>query len=279
MNNASPTGRNPRATLSASIKRIAAITAALYAGACAVTASGCFINAMMFHPPRPGYSWQSPDIIKLRADTLTLAALWLPHPEAKKTILYFHGNAEDVENTRFILSRLHQGGVSVLAVDYPGYGMSEGSPSEQALYASADAAMDYLAHTAHVAPSNVIALGVSIGSGPACYLAEKHPDLGGLILQSAFTSAILLVTHVRLFPIDPFPNMARMRNIKCPKLFIHGTADAVVPFDHSVRLHQRAREPKTLIAIPEAGHNDLIHRMGLTRYTQTILQFAESGWN
>lgn len=246
----------------------------IYILACILTSTQWFANAMMFHPPPADYSWQSPDVIRLQADKQTLAAIWLPNAKAEKSLVYFHGNAENIENTRSTLFRFHDAGLSVLGVEYPGYGMSEGSPSERCIYASADAALDFLTQDQKVAVSNIVVLGVSIGSGPACYLAEKHQDLGGLIIQSGFSSAYRTATRIRLFPNDPFPNIQRMQNINCAKLFLHGTSDTVVSYRHAKQLYEYASAPRTLLAIPGADHNDLIYHIGLEDYAHAIYQFS-----
>lgn len=229
----------------------------------------------MFHPPQPGYSWQSPNVIRLDSDSSkALAAFWLPNPKATKAILYFHGNAEDIANGAHVFRGLHDVGFSVLAVDYPGFGMSDGTPTEGNVYASAEVAYAQLTETFHIAPSNIVVLGVSVGSGPACYVAEKHKDVGGLVIQSGFTSAVRVVTRIRLLPVDPFPNLARIDKIQCPKLFLHGELDEVIPYRHGVKLFSKATEPKRMITVEGAGHNDLSYRMGMANYFETIRDFA-----
>lgn len=242
---------------------------------CMTLSRGGVSSKLMFHPPKPGYSWQSPGVIRLDGDpSRVLAAIWLPNSEATKALLYFHGNAEDIANGMHIFRGLHDAGFSVLAVDYPGFGMSDGRPTESSVYASAEAAYAQLTETFSIAPSNIVVLGLSIGSGPACYLAEKHKDVGGLVIHSGFTSAFRVVTRIRLFPIDPFPNLVRMAKIECPKLFLHGTRDEVVPYQHGVKLFSAASEPKFMITVDGAGHDDLPYRMGMGEYFDTIRDFA-----
>jgi hypothetical protein len=149
----------------------------------------------------------------------------------------------------------------VLAYDYPGYGLSAGKPTEKSVYASAEAAYRFLTERRNIAPSDIIVLGRSIGSGPACYLAEKYP-VGGLVVEAGFTSAPRVLTRIRILPFDPFPNIRRVPNIACPKLFIHGTADDVVPFSHGKALFAAAREPKTTRWLDGAGHDDLMLVLG-----------------
>ena len=248
---------------------------ALYALACVLLSTGCVANRLMFHPPAATYRWQTPGIVKLDTPAGPIAALWLENPESNKVLLYFHGNAEDVGHGFPVYAAFRDAGMSVLCVDYPGYGPSAGAPSEKGVYASADAAHAYLTQTRGVAETNLVVMGLSIGGGPACYFAEKHPEVDGLILQSAFTSAFRTVTRVRILPVDPFPNIARIARIPCRKLFLHGTADTIVPHSHAVALHDKAGEPKTLVDVPGAGHNDLVAVMGFDRYVALVAAFVK----
>ncbi|MGI5870236.1 MAG: alpha/beta hydrolase [Kiritimatiellia bacterium] len=245
-----------------------------YALACALLSSGCMANRLMFHPPQPTYGWKTPGVVKLDTPSGSVAALWLPNAASDKVLVYFHGNAEDLGFGHPVYVAFRDAGMSVLCVDYPGYGPSDGSPSEQGLYGVADAAHAYLTRDLGIAETNLVAMGLSIGGGPACYFAEKHPAVDGLILQSAFTSAFRTVTRVRLFPSDPFPNIARIGNIPCRKLFLHGDADTIVPHSHAKAMHAKAREPKTLVTVPGAGHNDLVGVMGFDRYVELVAEFV-----
>lgn len=248
--------------------------AAVYAAACIAMSTGCIANRLMFYPPEPSYSWESPGIIRLEANDRVFAALWLENPDAEKTMVCFHGNAEDVGNGIHEYRAFKDAGLSVLCVEYPGYGASPGNPNEKGVYASADAAYEFLTVEKNVAGTNIVIMGKSIGSGPACYLAEKHPDVGGLIIQSGFTSAFRAVTQIRILPSDPFPNLARIEGVKCRKLFLHGTADRTVPYSHAKKMFAKARGDKQLIPVEGAGHNDLVQCMGMGEYLSVISAFA-----
>lgn len=248
--------------------------AAVYATICVALSTGCIANRLMFYPPEPSYSWNSPGIIRLKAKDQVFSALWLNNPGARITMVCFHGNAEDVGNAIHEYKAFNASGLSVLCVEYPGYGPSAGSPSEKGVYASADAAYEFLTVEKHVADTNIVIMGKSIGSGPACYLAEKHPDVGGLILQSGFTSAFRAVTQRRILPTDPFPNLSRIEGVKCRKLFLHGTVDSTVPYSHAKKMFAKADGDKQLIPVEGAGHNDLVQCMGMREYLSVISAFA-----
>ena len=256
-------------------KSVVASLGITYIIASVAMTSGCVANSLMFYPPKASYSWDTPGVVRIEMPGGGVtAAVWLENPDSEKILVLFHGNAEDIGQSMSTYQAFYSEGLSVLAVEYPGYGLSEGSPSEKNLYAAADAAFAFLTADKNVAQSNMVIMGKSVGSGPACYLAEKQSGAGGLILQSGFTSAFRTVTRVRILPTDPFPNISRIGNIKCKKLFLHGTKDQVVPYNHAVKLHGKAREPKSLVPVPGAGHNNLTRMMGFEQYVETISSFV-----
>jgi fermentation-respiration switch protein FrsA (DUF1100 family) len=213
-------------------------------------------DSILFQPPRASYH-DGPEVLKLTAtDGKRISAIYLENPAAQYTILFTHGNAEDIGDDLPFLEQLRAHGFSVFAVEYHGYGTSEGTPSEKTLYLDEDAAYDYLTGTLHVAPANIIVLGRSVGAGPAVDLAARRP-VGGLVVRSGFVSVFRVLTRIPLLPWDEFRNLAKIRRVRCPVLIIHGTSDSVIPFWHGRALFDAAPEPKKLIAVPGADHNDL----------------------
>ncbi len=236
------------------LRRFLLCAAGLYVLLCL---SGCVVvNRAMFHPPA------HPDGFTALGQPLGggISGVWSPVPGARKTVLYSHGNAEDVSNCGSRVRRFNAMGYSVLVYDYPGYGASAGEPTERGVYDAADAAYSFLTEGQGVAPADILIVGYSIGSGPACYLAEKNP-VGGLVLFAPFKSAIRVVTGVRLLPYDPFPNLARIRNVSCPIIIYHGTADRVVPFSHGEALSE-AHPDATFVPVPSADHFGLEFILG-----------------
>lgn len=232
----------------------------------------CFINKFMFHPKPSSYNSQAEHLIIINDNGKKNAAFWIPRSGAEKVILYFHGNAEDIGNSLPILHGLQNAGFSVLAIDYPGYGLTDGKPSEKAVYHSADIAYSFLTKVKKYKPEDIVVMGFSIGTGPACYTAEKHP-VAGLIFQGGFTSAPRTYTGIRVLIQDPFPNQKRMRNIKCPKLFIHGEKDRTVPYSSGKRVYNAASEPKLFIGVPDAKHSDIPYVLPPGAFTSTISGF------
>lgn len=231
-----------------------------------------FADRMLFLPQPSSYR-DSPDLLKIRtADGQTLAARWLPNPQAAHTLLVSHGNAEDVGDLAPLLEDFHAAGFSVLAWDYRGYGLSTGKPTERATYRDAEAVFAHLTGELGVPAERVIVLGRSLGGGPAAHLASRH-RVAGLVLESTFTSVFAVFPGVPLLPFDKFRTENRLARVTSPVLVIHGRRDDVVPFAHGERLYARAPEPKRRLWIDEAGHNDLQLVAG-RRYLDALRSFA-----
>ena len=126
--------------------------------------------------------------------------------------------------------------VNVMAYDYSGYGLSSAeTPSEEAVYADAEAALAYLVSVVNTPHNQIVLYGRSLGGGPSTYLAQKMSNMGnpprGLVLQSPFLSAYRVAFHFRFsMPGDQFCNVDRIGDVMCPVYVIHGTNDEVVPF-------------------------------------------------
>lgn len=206
------------------------------------------------------------------ADGGQIAMLHLPNPQAEFTLWFFHGNAEDLGDLEPMLHALHDLGFAVFAHDYPGYGLSTGQPSEQALYVSAREARTYLRETLNVPAERTLIYGRSLGGGPAVQLATEE-RLGGLILQSTFVSAFRVVTRWPLLPFDRYRNLAKIDRIGCPLLVMHGQADEVIPFWHGEKLFAAARERKRTFWVPGARHNDFVARAG-PAYAEALREFT-----
>ena len=110
-------------------------------------------DSMIFLPQPASYE-NARDLLKLPVTpTEQISALYLPNPQAKYTLLYIHGNAEDLGDIRPLLDRLHRYGFGVFAYDYRGYGTSDGNPSERNAYRDADA---YLTQQLKIPPEQII---------------------------------------------------------------------------------------------------------------------------
>ncbi len=209
---------------------------------------------------------------------------WIPaaQPDAK-VLLYLHGNAINIGANVTQAHQFHQLGFSVLLIDYRGYGRSEGGfPTEARVYQDAAAAWDYLVKERQLQPRQIFLYGHSLGGAIAIDLALQHPDAAGLIVESSFTSMREVVEEQGrfwMFPINlilnqRFDSISKVRSLQMPALFIHGTADWKVPAQMSQQLYNAAPEPKQLVLVPGAGHNDVAEVAG-SQYLQAVQHFVQ----
>ncbi len=254
-------------------RRLAVSLATIYAG---VGIFAWFLSdRLIFVPHEPGYS-DATGVLKVpTADGGSVSAVHLPDAQARYTILYSHGNAEDLYDVQWLLAGLHDLGFSVLAYDYRGYGTSGGgAPSVKKACLDAEAAYDYLVKTLHVPPERILLYGRSVGSGFAVHLAARRPA-AGLILESPFITTFRVMTHWPLYPFDKLRNIRDIRDVKCPVFVMHGTADRVIPFWHGQAVYEAAPEPKQCLWIAGAGHNNMEEVAG-RRINKALKAFAAS---
>lgn len=182
---------------------------------------------------------------------------WLLRGRGRALLVFFHGNAGTIADRLDQAARFVAHGLDVLLVEHPGYGRSEGEPSEASLTAAADAALDW----ARKRPRKVILFGESLGGAVAIDLASRRP-VEALITQSTFTSIADMAKAV--FPWLPFTPPLRNRfesinkigRIAAPKLLLHGDADELVPYAQGKRLFEAARDPRRFVTLKGATHND-----------------------
>ncbi|MCB1065177.1 MAG: alpha/beta hydrolase [Verrucomicrobiae bacterium] len=221
-----------------------------------------FADKLIFVPPASTYDATHPALVMLPGeipDEPSIATFWYsPSSDKAPVLLWTHGNAEDLGHLGPFFEIFAEQNVGILAIDYPGYGLSEGKPTEPGCYRAVDLAFRHLTHDLGIAADRIVIVGQSVGSGPAVWLAEKHPEVRGLVLISPFLSAFRVVTQIPLFPGDRFPNLHRMPEVTCPLLIFHGENDEVIPFTHGKKLFALHPGPeKAFVPLPAAGHNDL----------------------
>ena len=196
--------------------------------------------------------------------------------ESQGLVIYFGGNAEEVSG------QMHDAQMfapwSFAAVNYRGYGMSEGYPSETALTADALAIYDWLAKRDRIDPNRIVVFGRSLGSGVAVQLAASRP-VRAVALVSPFDSLRSLARKqypfvpVSLLLKHPFDSLARASGIEAPLLVIAGERDGLIPPKYSKRLHDAWAGPKRWTLIPGADHNDIHTR---PEYWPEIREFLAS---
>ena len=194
------------------------------------------------------------------SDGAVIAAWFVPYPQAKATILFCHGNAGNISDRLHSIQVLHELGYSVLIFDYRGFGRSKGSPGENGTYLDADAAWEWLIKTRGEPAERVVIFGRSLGGAVAIELAGRHPP-AALVVESTFTSLTDVGRHhypllpVRLLLRHPYESIDKVSTIACPKLFLHGTEDRLIPLANGRRLYEAAAPPKHFVETP-GGHNN-----------------------
>jgi fermentation-respiration switch protein FrsA (DUF1100 family) len=227
-------------------------------------------NSLLFHPICAADDWADPpnervqDVDLRSADGTRIHAWWCPtanwRPE-QGALLYCHGNACNLSHRADSITRWQEKmGLAVLIFDYPGYGRSEGKPTEAGCYGAALAAYDWLCQTKKVPPSKILLYGGSLGCAVAIHLGSEHPHRG-LVLVSPFTSVpdmaqqMLPWLPARWLVRNRFDNLAKIGKCRRPVFLAHGTADRVVPFAHGERVFAAANPPKQFFRMEGYDHN------------------------
>ena len=227
------------------------------------------LERLMIYYPLNDHDFATPenplkpmDIYWTSDDGVKTHGWFLENPQSSKVLVYFHGNAGSIAGRYPWALQLMNAGVSVLMVEYRGYGRSEGEPSEDGIYRDAEAVWQWLVNTQKIAPENIVLYGKSLGGGPATELATRYPA-GALVLQSTFTSipdmAKRVLPWVPKFLVQTqFDNEKKLKAVKSPTLLIHSRADDLIPFEHSVRNANAANQLVAHLAFDGYGHNDLV---------------------
>ncbi len=221
-----------------------------------------FFSDRLIFLPRPSSYQENQDFVKLESgEGVQITGIYLPLPKAKYTILYSHGNAEDLGRILPRLRDLRDIGFNVFSYDYQGYGASQGRPSVKGAYQDINAAYKYLTQTLGIPPNQIIVYGRSVGGGPSVDLASRQP-VAGLVIESSFTTAFRVVTRIPIYPFDKFPSIDKLKNVNCPVLVMHGNVDQVIPFSHGQQLFAIANQPKLSLWVDGAGHLNLLEVAG-----------------
>jgi hypothetical protein len=233
-------------------------------------------------PASAGLSYQS---VALRAaDGVELLAWFLPAKgEPQATVLFLHGNAENISTHFANVAWMPAEGFNVLALEYRGYGGSEGSPSLHGLQLDIDAALGSLLERRDVDPRRIVLFGQSLGGALAIHYAARGAHRGRLravVADSAFADYRLIVQEklagffltwpfqwLPTFTVDnDYSPLASVRELApLPLLLIHGERDTIVPPHHSCRLYESAGQPKELWIVPGAGHIQAMREPALRR--------------
>lgn len=209
-------------------------------------------------------------------DGLALHAWYVPADPARATLLFFHGNAGNVSHRIDSIRIFHDLGLSVLIIDYRGYGLSEGRPSETGTRRDARAAWDHLVSERGVPPGRIVVFGRSLGAAVAAELARGR-DPGAVILESAFTSVPDIAQEAywflpaRWLSRFDYATADYVRDVTAPVLVIHSEDDDIIPLHHGLAVHDAAREPKRLLVL--RGDHNTGYLVSASRYRKGIDEF------
>src|SRR5262245_43221118 len=206
------------------------------------------------------------DLERARGERLWLEApggrveAWLLPAEGdgdrRPLVLYAHGNGELIDHWVDALAPLRSLGVSVLLVEYPGYGRPAARPSRGSITEAMVLAYGLAASRPEVDAGRIVGWGRSLGGGAVCALSRER-RLAALVLESTFTSVARMARRFglpRFLVRDPFDNEEAVRAFDGPMLLVHGERDEIIPPDHARALHAAA--PRSELHLAPCGHND-----------------------
>lgn len=226
-----------------------------------ILASHWFVDELIFHPSPSSYTQ---DHRYFGVETSTgnnIACRFLPNQSSRYLIIYSHGNAEDLGHIEGLLKGFRHTGMSVLAYDYPGYGLSGGEATEKSCYDALEAVVQFSKDQLGFTADKIILQGRSLGSGPAIEMCTREA-FAGLILESPFISIFEVAVGIDWIPWDRFRNLKKITQIDEPTLVIHGSEDEVVPFSNGEVIFEALESPKLHYWVDSAGHNDLVSYLG-----------------
>jgi fermentation-respiration switch protein FrsA (DUF1100 family) len=227
-----------------------------------------FENTLVYHPTPAVVSWLSPpspdvrDVFFTTTEGEQIHGWWLPCPGSTGALLYLHGNAGNLSGRGLTVVRLRDAlGLSVLIIDYPGFGKSSGVPTEAGCYRAGDAAYAWLKDEQKIAPGEMVLFGKSLGGGVATLLGCQM-EHRALVLVKTYTTLPDVARSMypwipcRLLMRNRFDSISRIGECHRPVFVAHGTSDELIPIALGQRLYDAANAPKEFLAIPNHGHND-----------------------
>ena len=248
-----------------------------------------FESRMIFFPDYPsrlGGDWHPPalapdDVWLTASDGTKLHAWWVSNPEAKFTFLAFHGNASNIANREATYDFLRGTPGNILALEYRGYGHSEGKPSEVGLYLDADAAYQFLVNTKRIDPRFILSFGQSLGTTVAADLAARR-KVGGLILEAPLPSAsraakklFWFLPGLSVLVHSQFDTISKLNKVTAPILVVQCTHDPVLPFQFGQEVYNAAPSPKRFLWVEGECHEES-SLIAPAEYRSTLQQFIES---
>lgn len=245
-----------------------------------------FESHLMFFPDMPGRldgDWDPrslpvQSVWLTSSDGVKLNAWWIPSEKAKFTFLAFHGNAGNIADRTGIYEFLWDTPANVLAVEYRGYGRSEGKPGEAGFYRDADAGFQYLVNSKSINPKTIISFGQSLGTAVAANLAAQD-HVGGVVLEAPFPSGVRVARRiywflpgVSLLMGSQLDTRARLSEINAPLLIVQCSQDPVIPPELGQEIFDEAHSPREFLRINGYCHEEA-SEIAPAKYRETLNAF------
>lgn len=247
-------------------------------------------SAFLYYPNTPGRldgNWHPQtmpvqEVWLTTSDGTKIHSWWIPTEGAKFTFIAFHGNAGNITHRAYAYQFLRQLPANVLAVEYRGYGRSEGSPNEAGLYRDTDAGYEYLVKARGIDPDTIISYGQSLGTTVAAHLAAERP-VGGVVLEAPLPSLSIAAREfmwylpgLSLLAHGQFETIKRVQETSAPILIVQCKHDPVLPIKFGREVAEASRPRSTFLEINGTCHEEAslvapeIYREALQQFLAAI---------
>ena len=184
----------------------------------------------------------------------------IPKKKFTKYIIYSHGNSSTIYNNHLIMKKIAEMlNVCVISYDYPGYGLSEGIPSEESCRKNLSKIINFLIEKNQIEKKDIILIGSSLGTGVIVdYLSQNLDWVFPVVLISPYKSIFRIFFDIKL-PLDKFKTIHKIERIKCPIKIIHGKNDDYIKITHGQYLYEKLNNKKLIPEwIDNVGHGNIM---------------------
>lgn len=221
------------------------------------------------------------DVSLTTSDNERLHGWYIPAPNSRGVLLFFHGNAGNISHRLDSIKIFHELGLDTLIIDYRGYGQSTGNASEQGTYLDAQAAWDYLINDRRIPADRIIVFGRSLGGAVGAWLSiQTNP--AALIIESSFSSGVDMAR--RIYPFMPVRLITRLQypvadyvaQLNCPVLVVHSRDDEIIPFAMGQAIYAAVKQQKKFLELRGDHNNGFLisqgdYIVGLNDFIQATL--------